>query len=516
MSYSCYKDIYKILCERHPNRKIYVISDHHFYHSNIISYHRTEFDNIFEMHEHIINKHNSIVGSDDIVIFLGDFCFKKAAIKSFLEQMNGHKYLLLGNHDSNDLINCYGKLGFEGIFTNPVKINDAYLSHNPLQKDEMDNVNFQLLVKEFNKSNGFNYHGHIHTCESVNLPFINVCCEAQNYEPLLIGYTENLIQTDDLPLIINSPEFNNILKFLKEKKSLEPSLVISDYIYTSLLEATMQYHDSSFVYGSFPLYKKYGYISNFSDLDVCLIYNEDASKNRNQASLKQMFDTAFESIQSIDNVNFSIDKRISNICIFELLYTDIFGNKYRGYYDANLVPLDVYRDTDFLTTCGCSTLEIFLKEDIDLIEKFKLPKYQSRFLTVNGDIANMSLQMLFQQDLNSKKDLILKKLRNIYRMCGQHDISNTTELDDIISRFFIRNILFFHTTRRKKEIDYINAGNHNFDSFMEVIPLTLKIQMEEILKNPHSLFNYVYQELSNVEFAEIPNKSNELIKMIKL
>lgn len=197
MAISYYKDIYNVLCKKYPNRKIYVISDHHFYHSNIISYQRPEFSDVFEMNEYIINKHNSVVGKDDIVIFLGDFCFKKSAIKGFLDQMNGHKYLLLGNHDCEDLIKCYGSLGFEGIFTNPVKINNMYLSHYPLQKDELDTVNFELLVKEFNKSEGINFHGHVHTNEVGSYPFTNVCCEAQNYEPLLIGYTEGIIQSDD-------------------------------------------------------------------------------------------------------------------------------------------------------------------------------------------------------------------------------------------------------------------------------------------------------------------------------
>lgn len=88
---SYYKDIYNLLCKRHPNRKIYVISDNHFYHSNIIKYQRTEFNDVIKMNEYIINQHNSIVNNDDIVIFLGDFSFKKSSIKNLLEQMKGHK-----------------------------------------------------------------------------------------------------------------------------------------------------------------------------------------------------------------------------------------------------------------------------------------------------------------------------------------------------------------------------------------------------------------------------------------
>lgn len=513
MVFSYYKDIYRLLCKRHPNRKIYVISDHHFYHSNIIQYQRTEFDNVIEMNEYIINQHNSIVESDDIVIFLGDFSFKKSSIKELLEQMNGHKYLLLGNHDENDLTRCYGILGFEGIFTSSVKINDNFLSHYPLYEKQFDDTNFKLLAKEFNNSNGINYHGHIHTKEIGEKPYINVCCEAQGYKPLFIGDTKELLKEEEL--IINSKHFEDCLKFLKEEKNLDPSLIISDYIYSMLLEATVPYIESIFVYGSFPLYKKYGYISNFSDLDVCLTYDEKISKNKNQTLLKQVFDTVFENAKNIDNLNLSIDKRIANMCIFELLYTNQNGNRYKGYYDTNLVPLDVYRDTDFITVSECSTLEKMLKCETDLIDGFKLPRYEARFLTVNGDIANIILQILFQQGFTQKKSLAFKKLKYIYRTQGNHDISNINALEDIMTRFFIRNIVFFHTTKRGKEIEYIKEGYKNLDDFLVNIPFTLKAQMEEILKNPNSLFNTIYKEFVKIDFEEIPKESKVLIKTIK-
>lgn len=512
---SYYKDIYGLLCKRYPNRKIYVISDHHFYHVNIIKYQRSEFSNVMEMNDYIINSHNSVVGVDDIVIFLGDFCFKKAVIKDLLGRMNGHKYLLLGNHDEDNLIRCYGNLGFEGIFTNPVKINDNFLSHYPLKDDELEGINFKLLIKEFNKSNGINYHGHIHTTDIGAKPYANVCCEAQAYKPLLIGYTESPTEKGNDPLIINSSDFEDILKFVKENRNLDPNLIISDYIYSMLLETVTPYNSSSFVYGSFPIYKKYGYVSNFSDLDVCFIYNESLSKNKNSALFKESFDKVFERAKTIYNLNLSINKRIANMRIFELLYTSKSGNTYRGYYDTNLVPLNVYRDTDFINTCGCSTLESVLKQDGNLIERFKFPRYESKFLTVNGDLANIILQLLFQQGFMERKYSALKKLKYIYRTHGDKDISNVKCLEDVMIRFFIRNIVFFHTTNRRREIEYINTSYKNIDNLINDMPLTLRLQIEEILKNPNSLFNTVYNDLKAVSFEEIPEKGKELIKIIK-
>lgn len=515
MDSSYYKDIYNLLCKRHPNQKIYVISDHHFDHNNIIRYQRQEFNNITDMNEYIIKKHNSVVENDDIVIFLGDFSFKKSSIKDYLARMNGHKYLLLGNHDGEYLIRCYGSLGFEGIFINPVKINNNFFSHYPLYNNEFDDINFKLLVKEFNDGNGINYHGHLHNEKIDNDHFINVCCEVQDYKPLLVGYTEKLIKCDNLPLIINSKNFEDILKFLQKEKNVNPNLVISDYIYSMMLETITPYISSIFVYGSFPLYKKYGYISNFSDLDVCLIYNEKISKHKNINLLKEIFDTVFEGIKDIDNVDLSFNKIITNMRIFQLLYTNKSGNIYKGYFDINLVPLDIYRDTDFITTYDCSTLEKMLKNEMNLTSEFKFPKYESRCLTVNGDIANIMLQILFQQGHIERKVGAFKKLNYIYRTKVNRDFLNIDNLEDIMIRFFIRNISFFHMTRRRSEIDYINYGYKNLDLFMDNLPFDLKLIMEEILKNPNSLFNTIYKELSKINFEEIPQKSQELIKKIK-
>ena len=468
--HSYYKDIYDMLCEKYPNRKIYVISDEHFYHSNIIKYERNEFNNIEEMHEYIIKKHNEVVGTHDIVIFLGDFSFKKSGIKEILTKMNGHKYLLLGNHDNIDLIKSYGALGLEKVFVNPIKIDNNYLSHYPLKEDELDNFNFNLLVKEFNKSDGINYHGHIHTRDKGELPFVNVCCEANDYKPVLIGYTKE-IDTYDKPLLINDKYFNEILEFLKQKQNIDSSLIISDYLYSSLLDSISNYSNSSFIYGSFPLFRKYGFISDFSDLDVGITYNENISKGKNSTIIRNAFYDSFESSKKIYDVDSSIYKRMNNVCIFEMLYKNSSGDVYKGYYDSNLVPLDVYKDSDFIEFVGVSMLEKLFKSTS--LDEFKLPNYKARFLNMYGDISNLILQLLFQEGFDSKKILALKKLKYICKNRGLIEIEDNSILEDTIIRFFIRNILFFHTTRRFDEITYINSGYHNIDEFLNTIPLNL-------------------------------------------
>lgn len=511
MAISFYKDIYNLLSKKHPNRKIYIISDHHFFHSNIIQYERSEFNDIFEMNEHIVKEHNQVINSDDVVIFLGDFCFKSKEIKNFLSQMNGHKYLLLGNHDSIDLARRYGSLGLEGVFTTPVKIQDTYLSHQPLDKNASDDIHFKLLVKGFNANpNGYNYHGHIHTTEESIQPYHNVTCEALGYKPLLIGYTGGMLKSDDSPLIINSERFQSILELLRDEKHISPNMLLTDYIYSMMLEANSTYFGSCFVYGSFPLYKKFGYISNFSDLDIALIYNNEISKNRNNQRLKETVDRMYASVRDIDGINISFIKRIVNMCAFEAMYASRTGYCAKCVLDANLIPYNLYKDTDFIQVNDCSTIEKCIgKEYQDLLQGIHLPQYQAQYLTPNGDIANLVLQILFQKGFDNKKYSALRKLKYVFKHFGNNDLNNVNDLEDIIVRFFLRNILFFHTLRRANEIEYIKDNPYNIDKLLQSLPVCLSLQLEAIFKDPTSDFNQVLKELNHTSFDDIPKLADE-------
>ena len=518
MTMSFYKDIYEMLSKKYPNRKIYTISDHHFFHSKIIEYSRPQFGDVIEMNEYIVKCHNEIIGSDDIVIFLGDFCFKNSLIKSFLSRMNGHKYLLLGNHDKLGLAKRYGELGLEGVFTTPVKIQDAYLSHQPLEKSEENDIHFKLLVKSFNSNpNGYNYHGHIHTTERTPSPFYNVTCEALGYKPILIGYTGGMLKPADSPLIITSDRFQEILHVLREEKNLDPTLLLTDYIYSMMLESNSQYAGSCFIYGSFPLYKKFGYVSNFSDLDVALIYNDSISKNRNSQRLKETVDRMYASVRDIEGINISFIKRIVNMCAFEAMYANKNGFWANCILDANLIPYNLYRESDFVLTHDCTTIEKALKKDFpDLANEIILPSYKAQYLTASGDMSNLILQILFQKGFDNKKNLAIKKLKYIFKYFGNNELENPNELEDVLIRFFLRNILFFYTLRRFNEIDYIKDNNNNVNKLLSSLPVGLAIPLSNILLNPSSDFNIVLKELSSVNIDEIPMVIPELSKIKKI
>lgn len=77
------------------------ISDTHFGHANIISHCNRPFADVNEMDAAMISNWNRVVGKDDDVIHLGDFCLDYKLAKQYLSQLNGRVILVLGNHDGS-------------------------------------------------------------------------------------------------------------------------------------------------------------------------------------------------------------------------------------------------------------------------------------------------------------------------------------------------------------------------------------------------------------------------------
>lgn len=88
--------------------KTFFTSDTHFDHANIIKYCNRPFKNIKIMNDALVRNWNSRIGKHDLVIFLGDFAFKKKGednIKKWLSLLNGHITFVRGNHDHNNSLN---------------------------------------------------------------------------------------------------------------------------------------------------------------------------------------------------------------------------------------------------------------------------------------------------------------------------------------------------------------------------------------------------------------------------
>lgn len=79
---------------------IFFASDHHFGHTYLVERWRPQFTSVDHMTEELVRRHNAVVKPTDTVFFLGDFAMgRRAETVPIASRLNGHKVLVLGNHD---------------------------------------------------------------------------------------------------------------------------------------------------------------------------------------------------------------------------------------------------------------------------------------------------------------------------------------------------------------------------------------------------------------------------------
>lgn len=80
-------------------------ADSHFGHSTIIRTCARPFRSVSEMDHVMIERWNAVVGPDDRVFHLGDFCFKGSKLaRKVLEKLRGDLILIRGNHDTDGTV----------------------------------------------------------------------------------------------------------------------------------------------------------------------------------------------------------------------------------------------------------------------------------------------------------------------------------------------------------------------------------------------------------------------------
>jgi calcineurin-like phosphoesterase family protein len=78
---------------------IYLTSDHHFWHANVIRYCSRPYASVEEMNEMLVKNWNDVVGPDDTVYHLGDFSMAFRSVELYTKRLMGKKILICGNHD---------------------------------------------------------------------------------------------------------------------------------------------------------------------------------------------------------------------------------------------------------------------------------------------------------------------------------------------------------------------------------------------------------------------------------
>ena len=155
-------------------RDVWLWSDLHFGHKNIIEFSNRPFNNIEHMNECLVENFNDYVKPNDVSIWVGDVAFGSDEFANeLLNQCNGYKILIIGNHDFNkkkvrnlnfDEMHLLQHIETEGV--------DLVLTHYP-----MDNLPLPYI----------NIHGHLHAGGNTSrdtLQHINVNCEFHGYKPI--------------------------------------------------------------------------------------------------------------------------------------------------------------------------------------------------------------------------------------------------------------------------------------------------------------------------------------------
>ena len=132
---------------------IWFTADAHLGHTNILKLCNRPFSNTEEMNSVIIQKWNAVVKPEDTIYVVGDFAYKNnAPIGKFCTVLNGHKHLILGNHDR--LSTEQYKKFFESV--QDVKY---------IKIKEQDIVLFHYPILSWRRRGRGSWHlyGHVHT-----------------------------------------------------------------------------------------------------------------------------------------------------------------------------------------------------------------------------------------------------------------------------------------------------------------------------------------------------------------
>ena len=195
-------------------KPIFFTSDLHIGHKRSIEFDQRPFRDLEHMHSSLIKNYNAIVPENGICYFLGDVGMSNVeTLKGVLDQLNGTKICILGNHDRKH--NAMYNLGFDVVLNSAtlyIAGERVTMSHCPLpgifreditgMRNTVEGENWhgesrqmQFMVKDEGQ---YHVHGHIHSgpankklTKDKKQWDIGVC--GNNYRPVHISAVESWI-----------------------------------------------------------------------------------------------------------------------------------------------------------------------------------------------------------------------------------------------------------------------------------------------------------------------------------
>lgn len=172
--------------------------------------HLRPWTTIEDMNEGLIERHNSVIKSDDTIIYLGDLIMGKKSenVPKYIPRLNGHKILLCGNHDwlpsevreakLKQFEEMYKLSGIDSIYYGTVDLNDIYkgpttgikLCHFPpadfddprdIERKEQRYPELRPIIKP----DEYLLHGHTHSENKLTTNnILHVGVDAWDYKPV--------------------------------------------------------------------------------------------------------------------------------------------------------------------------------------------------------------------------------------------------------------------------------------------------------------------------------------------
>jgi calcineurin-like phosphoesterase family protein len=152
---------------------VYIWSDLHLGHANIIKYGNRPFADVEAMNKALIHAWRVTVKPGDTVINLGDVSLKenKEYLSTTIRSLPGYKILIMGNHDRKRPVKWWIDTGFNEVYKYPILYEGKYiLSHD--------------IVEAAKDSPFINIHGHFHQHIMDHPRYVNVCVEMTGYKPV--------------------------------------------------------------------------------------------------------------------------------------------------------------------------------------------------------------------------------------------------------------------------------------------------------------------------------------------
>ncbi len=188
---------------------IFFTSDTHFSHRNVMRYCGRPFKTVEECDEAMIARWNAVVGPSDTIYHLGDVSMHIKPIERILPRLNGHKILIIGNHDlvfpyftksrgqkfTNEMMERYKNAGFVRVYPSGLehylwdgnRTHIVRLSHFPTKNAYDKGHNNKHDASKPEDTGILNICGHVHQAWLKRGNNVNVGVDVWDFRPVPLG-----------------------------------------------------------------------------------------------------------------------------------------------------------------------------------------------------------------------------------------------------------------------------------------------------------------------------------------